>query len=167
MPRQLSNSPSVSRRNFLRRSAVAASVAGAVGLSIGRGAHAAGSDTIRIGMIGAGGRCSGAAAQALKAGPDVKLVAMCDVFEERLSAARKNLIKLYPEQVAVDDDHCFLGFDGYQKVIGPPTRARRSSGTRPTTPTCSTAPRPRSPTSRSIRQPFPTPPATTRSQNRA
>ncbi len=114
MTRQQNENRSVSRRNFLKRSAVTASAAGAVGLSIGRGAHAAGSDTIRIGMIGSGNRCSGAAAEALKAGPDVKLVAMCDVFDERLQAARKNLIKLYPEQVAVDDDHCFVGFDGYQ-----------------------------------------------------
>ncbi len=117
MIRQQNETSSVSRRDFLKRSAVTASVAGAVGPSIGRGAHAAGSDTIRIGMIGSGSRCSGAAAESLKAGPDVKLVAMCDVFDERLQAARKNLIKLYPEQVAVDDDHCFVGFDGYQKVI--------------------------------------------------
>ena len=117
MTRQQSNSPFVSRRNFLKHSTAAASLAGAASLSIGRGAHAAGSDTIRIGMIGAGNRCSGAAAEALKAGPDVKLVAMCDVFDERLQAARKNLIKLYPQQVAVDDNHCFVGFDGYQKVI--------------------------------------------------
>ena len=117
MTHQQNETPSVSRRDFLKHSTATASLAGAASLAIGRSVHAAGSDTIKIGMIGSGGRGSGAAAQALKAGPDVKLVAMCDVFDDRVQAARQNLIKLYPEQVAVDDDHCFVGFDGYQKVI--------------------------------------------------
>jgi ornithine cyclodeaminase/alanine dehydrogenase-like protein (mu-crystallin family) len=99
MPRPRNETPTASRRDFLKRSTAGASLAGAASLAIGRSAHAAGSDTIRIGMIGSGNRCSGAAAEALRAGPDVKLVAMCDVFDERLQAARKNLIKLYPEQV--------------------------------------------------------------------
>ena len=67
-----------------------AALAGATSLAIGRSSHAAGSDTIKIGMVGPGGRCSGgAAAQTLQAGPDVKLIAMCDVFDERLQVARK------------------------------------------------------------------------------
>ena len=87
------------------------------GLSIGRGAHAAGDETIRIGMIGCGGRCSGAAAQSMKAGPYVKLAAMYDVFDNRLQASRKSLTKQAPGQVIVDDDHCFTDFGGYKKVI--------------------------------------------------
>jgi len=104
-----------SRRDFLKRSV--AGVAALASISVARGAHAAGEETIRIGMIGCGGRCSGAAAQSMKAGPYVKLVAMNDIFESRLQAARNNLKKQSPEQVAVDDDHCFVGFDGYKKVI--------------------------------------------------
>lgn len=104
-----------SRRDFLKTSAVSAAALG--GLSIARGAHAAGDDVIRIGMIGSGGRCSGAAANAMNGGPDVKLVAMCDVFDARVQASRNSLKKGYPDQVLVDDDHCFVGFDGYQKVI--------------------------------------------------
>jgi len=110
-----SGTSSTTRRDFLKRSA-----AGAValsGVSIARGAHAAGGETIKIGMIGCGGRCTGAAAQSMKAGPYVKLVAMCDIFESRLQASLSNLAKQYPKQVAVDDDHRFVGFDGYQKVI--------------------------------------------------
>ncbi len=107
----------ISRRGFLRQSAVAASLAGTASLTLGRSAHAAGDGSIKIGMIGCGGRCSGAAAQALKAGADVKLVAMCDVFDSRLQASRTNLKTQFGDQVAVDDDHCFVGFDGYQKVI--------------------------------------------------
>ena len=105
-----------SRRTFLRRT-VASSFGMAAGLGIAPKVHAAGSDVIKIGMIGCGGRCSGAAAQALKAGTDVRLVAMCDVFDNRIQASRKTLSTQSPEQVAVDDDHCFVGFEGYQKVI--------------------------------------------------
>ncbi len=103
------------RRDFLKASATGTAALG--GLAIARSAHAAGTGTIKIGMIGCGGRCSGAAAQSLKAGPDVKLVAMCDIFEDRLQRSRQALKKQAPEQVAVDDDHRFVGFDGYQKVI--------------------------------------------------
>ncbi|MFH1265406.1 MAG: Gfo/Idh/MocA family oxidoreductase [Planctomycetota bacterium] len=101
-----------SRRDFLKRSAAVVGT-----LSVGRAAHAAGDEVVKIGMIGCGGRCSGAAAQSMKAGPFVKLVAMNDVFDSRVQASRKNLATQYPDQVMVDDDHCFVGFDGYQKVI--------------------------------------------------
>ena len=104
-----------SRRDFLKTSAAGAAVLG--GLSIARSAHAAGDAAVKIGMIGCGGRCSGAAAQSLKAGPHVKLVAMYDVFEDRLQTRRKMLKQSKPDQVLVDDDHCFSDFDGYQKVI--------------------------------------------------
>ena len=104
------------RRDFLKATAAGAAAAG--GISIARGAHAAGDETIKIGMIGCGGRCSGAAAQSLKAGPYVKLAAMYEIFDSRLQAARKNLSKQFPDQVIVDDDHCFTDFEtGYQKVI--------------------------------------------------
>ena len=104
-----------SRRDFLKRSSAGAAALG--GLSLARSAHAAGDETIKIGMIGCGGRCSGAAGESMKAGPYVKLVAMYDVFEERLQASKKNLTERFPDQVMVDDDHQFVDFDGYQKVI--------------------------------------------------
>ncbi len=110
-----SNGHATTRRDFLKASATGVAALG--GLSIARSAHAAGSDTVKIGMIGSGGRCSGAAAQSLKAGPNVKLVAMYDVFEDRLQNKRKMLTQSKPDQVSVDDDHCFTDFDGYQKVI--------------------------------------------------
>jgi myo-inositol 2-dehydrogenase/D-chiro-inositol 1-dehydrogenase len=108
------------QKNSTRRDFLTTSIAGAAaatGLSLARSAHAAGNETIKIGMIGCGGRCSGAAGESMKAGPDVKLVAMCDVFADRVQAKRKVLKKQYPDQTMVDDDHCFVGFDGYQKVI--------------------------------------------------
>jgi len=115
VPQHRSAKRETTRRDFLRTSA--AGTAALAGLSLARTAHAAGDETIKIGMIGAGGRCSGAAAQSMKAGPYVKLVAMCDLFEDRVQASRKSLQKQAPDQVMVDDDHCFVGFDGYKKVI--------------------------------------------------
>jgi myo-inositol 2-dehydrogenase / D-chiro-inositol 1-dehydrogenase len=105
-----------SRRNFLKTSALAAGAA-ATGISIARGAHAQGQDIIKIGMIGTGSRCTGAAAQSLKSDPSVKLVAMNDIFQERIDAKRNYFSTQFADQYMVDDDHAFVGFDGYQKVI--------------------------------------------------
>ena len=102
------------RRDFLK---TASAVAAAGALAVQRGAHAAGDDVIKVGLIGCGGRGSGAAAQALAADPGARLIAMADIFEDKVLASRENLKKRSPEQVAVDDDHCFVGFDGYRKVI--------------------------------------------------
>ncbi len=108
--------PRCSRRDFLQKAA--ASGAAAYGaLSLARGAYAAGSDVIKIGLIGCGGRGSGAAANAMNAGKDVRLIAMGDIFADRLQDSRQRLKKMYPEQAVVDDEHCFVGFDAYQKVI--------------------------------------------------
>ncbi|MGB9689328.1 Gfo/Idh/MocA family oxidoreductase [Thermogutta sp.] len=116
MPNCGSGSSAWSRREFLARTG--ATAAGVLaGLEVSRTAHAAGSDIIKVGMIGCGGRCSGAAAQALNTGPDVRLVAMCDIFESKVKAARENLKNIHPDKVIVDDDHCFVGLDGYKKVI--------------------------------------------------
>jgi predicted dehydrogenase len=106
-----------SRRTFLKLSAVAASAAAAGPLSIGQSAHAAGSDVLKVGLIGCGGRGSGAAVNALNADKNAKLVAMADVFADQVQKARKQVAMAKPGQVAVDDDHCFVGFDAYQKVI--------------------------------------------------
>jgi len=95
--------------------AVSAGLAG--GLSIARSAHAAGSDVLKVGLIGCGGRGSGAAVNALNADKNAKLIAMADIFEDRAKSARAQLRKERPDQVAVDDDHLFVGFDAYQKVI--------------------------------------------------
>ncbi len=129
--------PPITRRDFLKTSAVAASAtalgvgcrtaetkpatktaaAGAAALAVESAAHAAGSDLIKVGMIGCGGRNSGAAGQALSADPGARLVAMCDIFRERIEKARDAVKQSKGAQVAVDDAHCFTGFDGYKHVI--------------------------------------------------
>ena len=107
-----------SRRDFLKTSTVALGAAAAGTLSVARSAHAAGSGTLKVGLIGCGGRGSGAAVQALGADPGAKLIAMADVFEDKALSSRERIKKVRPEQTAVDDDHCFVGFDAYKKVIG-------------------------------------------------
>ena len=103
------------RRGFLQ--GAAAGAAGLGTLAVARGAHAAGSDAIKIGLIGCGGRGSGAAANAMNAGPDVRLVALADVFADRLEGALGRLKKEKPDQVAVAKDRCFVGFDAYKQLI--------------------------------------------------
>ncbi|MBM3999352.1 MAG: Gfo/Idh/MocA family oxidoreductase [Planctomycetes bacterium] len=104
------------RRDFLKAT-TAAGIGAAARLTIARSAHAAGNDTIRIGMVGCGGRCSGAAVDAMTADPGTRLVAMSDLFADRVQSKRQLLKTTKPEQVAVDDDHCFEGLDGYRHVI--------------------------------------------------
>jgi len=112
-----SGSEGSSRRDFLRTSAIAASGAALATMAAPVGAFAAGNDTIKIGMIGAGGRCTGAAMDAMTADPGTKLVAVCDMFMDRAKNARNHLKKQKPEQVDAPDDRCFDGFDGFKEVI--------------------------------------------------
>ncbi len=106
-----------SRRDFVRESSALAAAAAVTPLAIGQAAHAAGSDVIRVGLIGCGGRGSGAAVNAMNAGSDIHLVAMGDLFADNARKSLQNLKNLKPDQVMVDDDHVFDGFDAYQKVI--------------------------------------------------
>jgi predicted dehydrogenase len=107
----------LNRRDFLKTSTVAASAAALGGLDLSRSAHAQGSDVIKVGMIGCGGRCAGAAVEALTADPGARLVAMCDIFRDRIESKREAIKAARGAQVMVDDDHCFTGFDGYKHVI--------------------------------------------------
>ncbi|HEX2972730.1 MAG TPA: Gfo/Idh/MocA family oxidoreductase [Tepidisphaeraceae bacterium] len=105
------------RRDFLKTTMAASAALAAADLTIPRTVHAAGSDVIRYGMIGCGGRCSGAAMDAMKADPSVRLVAMCDLFADRIQGKYDSLKSQMPKQVMVDKDHMFVGLDGYKKVI--------------------------------------------------
>ncbi|MFO0833082.1 MAG: Gfo/Idh/MocA family oxidoreductase [Phycisphaerales bacterium] len=70
---------------------------------------------IRVGVIGCGGRGTGAAVNSLQASNDTRIVALADVFPERIEAARKQL-QGFGERGAVDDARCFVGFDAYRKL---------------------------------------------------
>ena len=108
---------SIARREFLRTSATATAATALASLDVGRFAHAAGSDTIKVGMIGCGGRNASAIVQALTADKGARLVAMCDIFMDRIQEKLTPIRKARPDQVLVDTDHCFTGFDGYKQVI--------------------------------------------------
>ena len=103
----------MTRRHFLTTSTKATALAG---LSVATYAYAGGSDRIRIGLVGCGGRGSGAASQALSTGDGVVLVAMGDVFENRLKSSLKNLKNSpqYGQRVQVPESACFVGLDAYQ-----------------------------------------------------
>ena len=73
--------------------------------------------TLRVGLIGCGGRGSGAASQALSADSNVILTAMGDAFEDQLQKSLQSLQKAHPEKVKVTPEKCFVGLDAYQKVI--------------------------------------------------
>ncbi len=105
------------RRDFLKTSSTVLSGVAATNLSIARSVHARGRDTIKVGMIGCGGRGAGAAVQAMDADGGVRIVAMADLFDHMLQAKRKVLKETNPRQMAVDDDHCFIGFDAYKQLI--------------------------------------------------
>jgi predicted dehydrogenase len=117
-PSQSKASPA-SRRDFLKTST---STAAAVGLGLLGNAHAAGSDTIKVGLIGCGGRGTGAAENICEAAGttyNIKLYAMGDVFEDHLKNCRESVRNNAHcrERFDVADDRCFVGFDAYQKVI--------------------------------------------------
>jgi myo-inositol 2-dehydrogenase / D-chiro-inositol 1-dehydrogenase len=117
-PHPRSIGSTASRRDFLKTSvATAAGAATLGGLSLARGAHAAGSDVLRIGLIGCGDRGPGAAVNAMNVDPGVRLVAMTDIFADRVRGRREIVKRTCPNQTQVDDAHCFSGLDGYKHVI--------------------------------------------------
>jgi predicted dehydrogenase len=108
-----------SRRDFLKTSAALGGGAVASTLGFVPSVHAAGSDTIKIGLIGCGGRGKGAAENAAEASENVKLYALGDLFPDHLEEARRQFSKndKLSGKVEVSDERCFTGFDAYQKVL--------------------------------------------------
>ena len=78
-------------------------------------AHIAGSDVIRVGLIGCGGRGTGAALQSLAAAPETQIVALADVFNDRLQGSRSYIAS--SERGKVDEAHCYVGFNAYQQLL--------------------------------------------------
>lgn len=111
---------STSRRDFIKSTAAAAVVASLVAnTQIARRAYAAGDDTLKVGLVGCGGRGRGSAIQALNADPNTRLVALADVFGDQIESSLKIFQKTghTSSRIDVPKDRCFTGFDAYRKLI--------------------------------------------------
>ena len=103
------------RREFLKTSSKALAGA-ALAAAVARPGYTAEDNTIKIALIGCGGRGTGAAAQALSTQGPVKLVAVADVFEHRMKNTLKQLEK-FGSQIDVPAERQFLGLDAYRKAM--------------------------------------------------
>lgn len=110
--------PETNRRAFLKRStALTAAAAVAPYVIVRPRAYAANSDTLKVGLVGCGGRGTGAASQALHGDKNVVLHALGDIFEDRLKGCLGQLKKEHAERTMVTPDTSFVGFDAIDKVL--------------------------------------------------
>lgn len=124
---ETTSTSNINRRNFVKTTA---SVVAASAFAKPLLAHAAGSDQIKIGFVGCGGRGTGAALQALKADPGTVLWAMGDIFPERIESSQGGIVgelsgldeedgsgTKWRDKMQVSEDRKFVGFDSYKAVI--------------------------------------------------
>src|SRR5262245_23906428 len=114
------NSAATSRRTFLRNSSllVAGGAIAASQVQIARAAHAFGSDTIKVGLVGCGGRGSQAVQQAMNTtGGEVKLIAMADAFPDRLQSSIRGIMSRHQDKVDVPKDRQFTGLTAYRDLL--------------------------------------------------
>lgn len=111
-------SDQASRRDFLKNSSSAV-VAGSLAATLGasRSVHAAGSDVLKVGLIGCGGRGTGAVRNAMLADENLELTVLADAFPDRLGHAQNILMPQIGKKYQVTDDNCFTGFDAYKQVM--------------------------------------------------
>lgn len=114
------NDNRLTRKEFCRNATLAAG--GGILLSslpVGASAYAAGSDTLRVAVVGCGGRGTGAASQALQADEGVKIVALADAFRDRLDDCYSRLSDRFGESDRLDlpEEHKFTGFEAYRHAI--------------------------------------------------
>jgi len=109
----------ISRREFLKGTAVSAALIGSGAFPFATGAMAAGKDELRVGVIGCGGRGTGAAENCGESSDGIKIVALGDAFKDRIEGSLANLKtkEALKGKLDVTPERCFVGFDAYQKVI--------------------------------------------------
>ncbi|AQT66975.1 putative oxidoreductase YvaA [Anaerohalosphaera lusitana] len=112
MERNISTPRSFSRRDFIKATSAVSLAAVAGPASV----FAAGEEKIRVGVIGCGGRGTGATIDCLRADPAVEVVAMGDLFQDRLDGSLRRLKKDFADRVKVTPETMFTGFDNYKKV---------------------------------------------------
>ena len=108
-----------SRRDFIKTTSGIVAAGAAVSPAVGWAApHVAGSDSVRIGLVGCGGRGTGAAIQAMNTNSgEVRLTAMGDAFEDRLNGCLETCTNAHKEKVQVPAEQRFIGYDAYKKVL--------------------------------------------------
>ncbi len=106
------------RRTFIKTTG-AATIYSAAALNMGfvNPLFSGAKETLKVGLVGCGGRGTGAASQAISADPDTVLYAMADIFEDRLNSSLEILKKTHGKKVQVDKERQFIGFDAFQKLI--------------------------------------------------
>lgn len=113
-------SKGITRRDFMKKTTLAAGGGFFMSsLPAGASAHAGASDTLKVAVVGCGGRGTGAANQALIADEGVKIVALADIFRDRLDECYDTLSMRYKEtgRLDVPEEHRFTDFDGYKHAI--------------------------------------------------
>ena len=114
----MSTKKELTRRDFAKVSAAAGF---AVIASKDRVVAETNSETLKVGLLGCGGRGSGAAVQILQGNENVKLIALADVFQDKVDSKRKQFENHRDDRVRtkvdIDDDHCFAGLDAYEKIL--------------------------------------------------
>jgi predicted dehydrogenase len=106
---------SFTRRGFLQTTAaISAAALATMGTNY---AHAAGSDKIRIGLVGCGSRGRGAAADSVNSSQNVQLVALGDLFQDQMTAAKAHFDTQPKAKYDIKTDQCFVGWDAYKKVL--------------------------------------------------
>src|SRR5258706_3184557 len=104
------------RRDFLKTSGTGAAAALAGSLSLVSNVHAAGTDMIKVGLFGCGGRGTGVAENCISSAKNVKIVALADVFEDRLAGCRKFLSK-FADKTDLPAERCHVGLDAYERLL--------------------------------------------------
>ncbi|MFO0894630.1 MAG: Gfo/Idh/MocA family oxidoreductase [Phycisphaerales bacterium] len=107
----------VTRRNFVGSGAAAVAAAALATAPRAFALPRRRQEVLKVGVIGCGGRGTGAAINALEAGPDVRVTALADAFPDRLAQSRAQLEKHGEGRATVPDEACFTGLDAFQRLL--------------------------------------------------
>lgn len=117
MSQENGSASSITRRNLLKTSAAVSAAALMTNLGANF-AHAAGSDKLKVGLVGCGGRGKGAAADSVNSSQNVQLVGLADLFPDQVDLAKKTFAeKAEKDKYAIKDDYCFVGWDAYKQML--------------------------------------------------
>ena len=105
-----------SRRTFLKTSVATTAIVGTESF-LNRSVHAAGSDIIKVGLVGCGGRGMGAAKDNMSADAGCRLTAIAEVFYDRMESGKDQLRKTIGSQYEVPEEQCFSGWEALDKIL--------------------------------------------------